>query len=68
VLGQYLPLWYQETDVVEELIYVVEMGLFKHVEDGLEIRKSAFECMYTLLEKCRDKVEIFAFIDLIQVD
>ncbi|KAF9091293.1 Cullin-associated NEDD8-dissociated protein 1 [Mortierella sp. AD031] len=68
VLGQLLPLLYQETNVVEELIHIVEMGPFKHrVDDGLEIRKSAFECMYTLLEKCRDKVEIFAFIDRILV-
>ncbi|KAF8933135.1 Cullin-associated NEDD8-dissociated protein 1 [Dissophora ornata] len=68
VLSQLLPLLYQETNVVEELIHIVEMGPFKHrVDDGLEIRKSAFECMYTLLEKCRDKVEIFAFIDRILV-
>ncbi|KAF9982553.1 Cullin-associated NEDD8-dissociated protein 1 [Modicella reniformis] len=68
VLAQLLPLLYQETNVVEELIHIVEMGPFKHrVDDGLEIRKSAFECMYTLLEKCRDKVEIFAFIDRILV-
>ncbi|KAI9236724.1 MAG: putative tip120 [Podila humilis] len=68
VLSQLLPLLYRETEVVEELIHIVEMGPFKHrVDDGLEIRKSAFECMYTLLEKCRDKVEIFAFIDRILV-
>ncbi|KAF9154219.1 Cullin-associated NEDD8-dissociated protein 1 [Linnemannia schmuckeri] len=68
VLGQLLPLLYQETNVVEELIHIVEMGPFKHrVDDGIEIRKSAFECMYTLLEKCRDRVEIFAFIDRILV-
>ncbi|KAF9934606.1 Cullin-associated NEDD8-dissociated protein 1 [Linnemannia zychae] len=68
VLGQLLPLLYQETNVVEELIHIVEMGPFKHrVDDGLEIRKSAFECMYTLLEKCRDRLEIFAFIDRILV-
>ncbi|KAG0346276.1 Cullin-associated NEDD8-dissociated protein 1 [Podila humilis] len=68
VLGQLLPLLYRETEIVEELIHIVEMGPFKHrVDDGLEIRKSAFECMYTLLEKCRDKVEIFAFIDRILV-
>ncbi|KAG0258254.1 Cullin-associated NEDD8-dissociated protein 1 [Mortierella polycephala] len=68
VLGQLLPLLYKETNVVEELIRIVDMGPFKHrVDDGLEIRKSAFECMYTLLEKCRDKVEIFAFIDRVLV-
>ncbi|KAG0260456.1 Cullin-associated NEDD8-dissociated protein 1 [Actinomortierella ambigua] len=64
VLGQLLPLLYQETHVREELIRIVEMGPFKHkLDDGLEIRKSAFECMYTLLDKCRDRVEISAFID-----
>ncbi|KAF9289311.1 Cullin-associated NEDD8-dissociated protein 1 [Mortierella alpina] len=68
VLGQLLPLLYEETKVVEELIRIVEMGPFRHrVDDGLEIRKSAFECMYTLLEKCRDRVEIFGFIDRILV-
>ncbi|KAG0210629.1 Cullin-associated NEDD8-dissociated protein 1 [Mortierella sp. GBA30] len=68
VLGQLLPLLYEETNVVEELIRIVEMGPFKHrVDDGLEIRKSAFECMYTLLEKCRDRVEIFGFIDRVLV-
>ena len=46
VLGQLLPLLYQEINVVEELIHIIEMGPFKHrVDDGLEIRKSAFECM-----------------------
>ncbi|KAG0233459.1 Cullin-associated NEDD8-dissociated protein 1 [Actinomortierella wolfii] len=64
VLGQLLPLLYQETHIREELIRIVEMGPFKHrLDDGLEIRKSAFECMYTLLDKCRDRVEISAFID-----
>ncbi|RUS15042.1 TATA-binding protein interacting [Endogone sp. FLAS-F59071] len=43
---------------------MVEMGPFKHkVDDGLEIRKSAFECMYTLLDSCLDKIEIFGFIE-----
>ncbi|KAK3818657.1 MAG: TATA-binding protein interacting-domain-containing protein [Benniella sp.] len=48
--------------------HIIEMAPSKHrVDDGLEICKSAFECMYTLLEKCRDKVEIFVFIDRILV-
>lgn len=39
------------------------MGPFKHkVDDGLEIRKAAFECMYTLLDTCLDRVDISAFV------
>ena len=40
----------------KELIREVEMGPFKHtVDDGLDIRKAAFECMYTLLDSCLDR-------------
>ncbi|KAF9356065.1 Cullin-associated NEDD8-dissociated protein 2 [Mortierella sp. NVP85] len=57
-----------ETNVGEDLINVVELRPSRHrVDDGLEIRKSSFECMYTLLEKCKDKVEILVFIDRILV-
>ncbi|CAG8725492.1 18074_t:CDS:10 [Gigaspora margarita] len=65
VLDQLLPLLYEETLVKESLIHMVEMGPFKHkVDDGLDIRKanSAYECMYTLLETCLDKLEIFNFL------
>jgi len=64
VLGQLIPLLYQETVVKLKLIRLVEMGPFKHkVDDGFEIRKTAFECMYTLLDTCLDKIEIFGFLD-----
>ncbi|CAH1761071.1 7689_t:CDS:10 [Entrophospora sp. SA101] len=60
VLNQLLPLLYEETVIKEHLIHMVEMGPFKHkVDDGLDIRKSAYECMYTLLETCLDKLEIY---------
>ncbi|CAG8713860.1 14860_t:CDS:10, partial [Acaulospora morrowiae] len=63
VLGQLLPLLYSETEVKDNLIHMVEMGPFKHkVDDGLDIRKSAYECMYTLLETCLDKLEIYSFL------
>lgn len=43
------------------------MGPFKHtVDDGLDIRKAAFECMYTLLEQGLDRVDIMLFLDHVQ--
>lgn len=51
----------------KELIREVEMGPFKHtVDDGLDIRKAAFECMYTLLEQGLDRVDIMQFLEHVQ--
>ena len=45
----------------------VEMGPFKHtVDDGLDVRKAAFECMYTLLDSCLDCLDIFEFLDHVE--
>lgn len=50
-----------------ELVREVEMGPFKHtVDDGLDLRKAAFECMYTLLESCLDRMEMFEFLNQIE--
>jgi len=50
-LDQLLPLAMKETHVKPELIREVQMGPFKHkVDDGLEIRKSAYETLYALIE------------------
>ncbi|OSS46049.1 hypothetical protein B5807_08321 [Epicoccum nigrum] len=50
-LDQLLPLAMKETHPKPDLIRVVQMGPFKHnVDDGLEIRKSAYETLYALLE------------------
>ncbi len=39
------------------------MGPFKHeVDDGLDLRKAAFECMYTLLDTCVDRLDVFEFL------
>jgi len=39
------------------------MGPFKHtVDDGLDLRKAAFECMYTLLDTCLERLDIFEFL------
>ncbi|KAL0093191.1 TATA binding protein interacting protein [Phycomyces blakesleeanus] len=67
VLGQLIPLLYEETVIKEELIHTVEMGPFKHkVDDGLEIRKAAYECMYTLLGTCLDKIDVHGFLDRVR--
>lgn len=43
------------------------MGPFKHtVDDGLDIRKAAFECMYTLLDSCMDRLDIFEFLNHVE--
>ena len=58
---------YNETQKRKELIREVEMGPFKHeVDDGLDLRKAAFECMYTLLDTCIDRLDIFEFLTHVQ--
>jgi cullin-associated NEDD8-dissociated protein 1 len=67
LLEEILPQLYEETCVRTELIREVEMGPFKHsVDDGLDIRKAAFECMYTLLDSCLDRIDIFQFLEHVQ--
>lgn len=45
----------------------VEMGPFKHtVDDGLDVRKAAFECMYSLLESCLGQLDICEFLNHVE--
>ncbi|CAL2047252.1 unnamed protein product [Caenorhabditis brenneri] len=68
LLPELLPTIYKETILRKELIKEVEMGPFKHqVDEGLDLRKCAFECMFTLLESCVDKVDIAEFSTVIEV-
>lgn len=68
-LDQLLPLAMKETVVKPELIREVQMGPFKHkVDDGLEIRKSAYETLYALLETSfvgLSPIEVSEFFDRI---
>ena len=68
-LDQLLPLAMKETVIKPELIREVQMGPFKHkVDDGLEIRKSAYETLYALLEKAfvrLSPIEVSDFFDRI---
>ncbi|CAG0890156.1 unnamed protein product [Darwinula stevensoni] len=67
LLDSVLPLLYKETVVRKEFIREVEMGPFKHtVDDGLDLRKAAFECMYTLLDSCLDRVDVFEFLNHVE--
>ncbi|XP_001606869.2 cullin-associated NEDD8-dissociated protein 1 [Nasonia vitripennis] len=67
LLDQVLPQLYAETKVKKELIREVEMGPFKHtVDDGLDLRKAAFECMYTLLDSCLDRLDVFEFLNHVE--
>nr|CAD7588886.1 unnamed protein product [Timema genevievae] len=67
LLDSILPQLYSETKVKEDLIREVEMGPFKHtIDDGLDIRKAAFECMYTLLDSCLDRLDIFEFLNHVE--
>jgi len=62
-LNHYLPLLYGETKIKKELIHEVVIGPFTHkVDDGLDLRKAAFECMYTMLESCLDALDLPEFI------
>ncbi|XKL68842.1 hypothetical protein PGB90_006611 [Kerria lacca] len=68
LLDSVLPKLYAETNVKKELIRKVEMGPFTHeVDDGLDIRKAAFECMYTLLDTCLDRIDIFEFLNHLEM-
>ncbi|KAL4923904.1 putative cullin binding protein CanA [Aspergillus undulatus] len=50
-LGELLPAVLGDTQIKPELIREVQMGPFKHkVDDGLELRKSAYETLYAALD------------------
>lgn len=49
-LSQLLPIIYARTRKDADLVRVVDLGPFKHEEDyGLDLRKSAFDCLRTLI-------------------
>uniref|UniRef100_A0A8C7ZUI9 TATA-binding protein interacting (TIP20) domain-containing protein n=1 Tax=Oryzias sinensis TaxID=183150 RepID=A0A8C7ZUI9_9TELE len=65
LLGSVLPHLYRETQIRKDLIR--EVRPFKHrVDDGLDVRKAAFECMYTLLDSCLDGLDVLQFLDHVE--
>ncbi|KAL8903688.1 MAG: hypothetical protein Q9207_003757 [Kuettlingeria erythrocarpa] len=56
-LTELVPLVMKESMVKPELIREVQMGPFKHkVDDGLEVRKSAYETLYALMEGAYSRI------------
>ncbi|EHL00542.1 putative Cullin-associated NEDD8-dissociated protein 1 [Glarea lozoyensis 74030] len=63
-LGILLPLVMNESTIKPELIREVPMGPFKHkVDDGLEVRKSAYETLYSLMEIAFRKINTLDLFD-----
>ncbi|KAI9799873.1 MAG: hypothetical protein M1833_003795 [Piccolia ochrophora] len=63
-VGQLLPLVMKETRVRPELVREVQMGPFKHkVDDGLELRKSAYETLYVLMEAAFTRMNVVELFD-----
>ena len=58
-IARVAPALFAQTPVDASLVRVVDLGPFKHtVDDGLETRKAAFECLATLLDAFRESAEI----------
>ena len=56
-LGAILPLVLKDSKIDPDLIREVQMGPFKHkVDDGLELRKSAYETLFSLLDSAYTRI------------
>ncbi|KAK3297445.1 armadillo-type protein [Chaetomium fimeti] len=65
-LNQLMPFVMNETVIKPELIREVQMGPFKHIiDDGLEVRKAAYETLYALVETAFSRVSIIELYDRI---
>ncbi len=63
-LATVVPLLYAETHVRTELLRKVAMGPFQIVtDDGLDLRKNAYETMYQLLDSLWSRLDMAAYID-----
>ncbi|KAJ6440050.1 cullin binding protein CanA [Purpureocillium lavendulum] len=63
-LGDLVPFVLSESVIKPELIKEVLLGPFKHlVDDGLEVRKSAYETLYALMETAFTRMNNIDFYD-----
>lgn len=68
-LSQLLPVVLEDTQIKKELIKTVKIGPFTHLEDsGLDLRKSAYAALYTLMETPRALpfLSLTSFFDRVQ--
>jgi len=62
-LGELLPYIYEQSVLNKSLLKVVPLGPFKHtIDNGLDLRKSAFVCMDTLLDTCFSTIDTVKFV------
>ncbi|KAK0619764.1 armadillo-type protein [Immersiella caudata] len=65
-LNQLLPFVMNETVVKPELVREVQMGPFKHIiDDGLDVRKAAYETLYALMETAFSRISTIDLYDRI---
>ncbi|CAG9828602.1 unnamed protein product [Diabrotica balteata] len=63
LLESILPQIYEETVVKVNLITEIEQGPFRLIIDnGLDTRKAAYECLYTVLNCLSHKIDLFEFM------
>lgn len=62
-LDKILPNLYAECVFDKSLVREIQLGPFKHkIDDGLELRKSAFECLDTILDQFKSRIDPNKFI------
>ncbi|KAI6784922.1 cullin-associated NEDD8-dissociated protein 1 [Emericellopsis cladophorae] len=65
-LGRLVPFVLEESVIKPALIREVKLGPFTHtVDDGLEVRKSAYETLYALMETAFSRINHIDFYDRI---
>ena len=65
-MGDILNFALQETPINKALIRQVDLGPFKHqVDDGLPLRKGAYQLLETLQDKASDSIEMNRLVDTI---
>ncbi|KAJ2902206.1 Cullin-associated NEDD8-dissociated protein 1 C-terminal part [Zalerion maritima] len=63
-LGKLMPYVMEESRIKPELLHEVSLGPFKHtVDDGLELRKAAYETLYALMEVAFSRISNISFFD-----